>query len=82
MPQLDRELVKARAARLREAARKGRQRWLDSLVGSVQPVLMENGGKGHSDSFAPVRIAASGRGDLIRARITARDGDHLVGARA
>jgi len=82
MPQLDRELVKARAARLREAAQKRRQRWLDSLVGSVQPVLMENGGKGHSDSFAPVRIAASGRGDLIRARITAREGDHLVGVRA
>jgi threonylcarbamoyladenosine tRNA methylthiotransferase MtaB len=82
MPQLDRELVKARAARLREASQKRRQRWLDSLVGSVQPVLMENGGKGHGDSFAPVRIADATRGDLVQARITARDGDHLAGVRA
>jgi len=82
MPQLDRELVKARAARLREASQKRRQRWLDSLVGSVQPVLMENGGKGHSDSFAPVRIADATRGDLVQTRITARDGDHLAGVRA
>lgn len=82
MPQLDRELVKARAARLREAAQKRRQRWLDSLVGSVQPALMENGGKGHSDSFAPIRMAGIERGTLLQVRITARDGDHLVGIRA
>ena len=34
MPQLPRELVKARAARLREAAAARRDRWLDSLAGS------------------------------------------------
>ena len=82
MPQLDRELVKARAATLREAAEKRRFAWLESLVGSIQTVLVESGGKAHTDSFAPVRIARIERGELVQARITARDGGHLVGVRA
>ncbi|HEX6740955.1 MAG TPA: tRNA (N(6)-L-threonylcarbamoyladenosine(37)-C(2))-methylthiotransferase MtaB [Sphingomicrobium sp.] len=81
MPQLPREVVKARAARLREAAAARRMRWLDSLAGSVQPVLVENGGKGHADNFAPVRLDCD-RGMLVAARIIGRDGDHLLGVRA
>jgi len=57
MPQLQREVVKARAARLRAAAAERRSRWLDSLVGSTMQVLIENNSKGHSDSFAPTRGA-------------------------
>ena len=79
MPQLDRETVKARAARLREAAEERRTRWLDSLIGSIQPVLIENQGKGHTDSFAPVAISSSQRGDIGQVRITGCDGDHLIG---
>jgi threonylcarbamoyladenosine tRNA methylthiotransferase MtaB len=79
MPQLERELVKARAARLREAAARRRSAWLDGLVGTPQPVLIENNAKGHTDSFAPVAIAGSKRGDTGLARIVARTGDHLLG---
>jgi threonylcarbamoyladenosine tRNA methylthiotransferase MtaB len=82
MPQLDREVVKARAARLREAAMKRRTAWLESLVGSIQTVLVESGGKAHTDCFAPLRIADATRGDLVQAGITACEGDHLVGVRA
>jgi threonylcarbamoyladenosine tRNA methylthiotransferase MtaB len=82
MPQLDRKLVKARAAKLRQAAEARRSRWLDTLVGSSQAVLMESGGKGHSDSFAPVALSDAPRGELLTARITGRDGDHLTGVRA
>ncbi|MGE5563907.1 MAG: MiaB/RimO family radical SAM methylthiotransferase [Bacillota bacterium] len=78
MPQLPRELVKARAARLREAAAERRRRWLESLIGSVQPVLVENGGKGHADNFAPVAIAGGSRGQSGKARITGRVDDHLT----
>ena len=78
MPQLDRSAIKARAARLREAAATRRSAWLDSLVGSAQPVLIENEGKGHSDSFAPLEIAGSGRGETGQAQITGRNGDHLT----
>jgi threonylcarbamoyladenosine tRNA methylthiotransferase MtaB len=79
MPQLERELVKARAARLRLAAEERKNRWLDGLIGSRQTVLIENGEKGHNDGFAPVRIAGSKRGDLRTAYIAAREGDTLIG---
>ncbi|HEX5257241.1 MAG TPA: MiaB/RimO family radical SAM methylthiotransferase [Sphingomicrobium sp.] len=78
MPQLPREVVKARAARLRDAAAERRARWLDSLIGTVQPVLIENGGKGHADNFAPIAVEGASRGDAGRARITGRQGDHLT----
>ena len=80
MPQVERDVVKARAARLREAAAARRGAWLDSLIGTSQRVLIENNAKGHSDGFAPVRIAGTSRGDSGAARITSRDGDHLIGA--
>jgi threonylcarbamoyladenosine tRNA methylthiotransferase MtaB len=78
MPQLAREVVKARAARLRQAAAQRRGRWLDSLLGSVQPVLIENNSKGHTDNFAPIAIPASARGQIGQALITGRDGDLLT----
>src|SRR5438034_6272351 len=39
MPQVERELVKARASRLRDAAVERRAGWLGSMVGTVQPIL-------------------------------------------
>ena len=78
MPQLAREVVKARAGRLRAAAADRRSRWLDSLVGSEQPVLVEGLGIGHSDNFAPVSIPGARRGETGLARIVARDGDRLT----
>ena len=62
MPQLAREVVKARAARLRAAAAERRSRWLDGLAGSTMAVLIENNGKGHSDNFAPVAHCRQLRG--------------------
>jgi threonylcarbamoyladenosine tRNA methylthiotransferase MtaB len=79
MPQLEHETIKARAARLRTAAEERRTRWLDGLIGIRQSVLIENNEKGHSDGFAPVRIAESKRGDHGAALITGRDGDTLIG---
>jgi threonylcarbamoyladenosine tRNA methylthiotransferase MtaB len=80
MPQVAREVVKARAATLRNSAAERRSRWLDGLIGSTQPVLIENNEKGHSDSFAPVTIAGTSRGETGMARITGREGDHLTAA--
>ena len=78
MPQLERELVKARAARLRDAAAARRRRWLDSMVGTFQPVLVEGKARGHTDNFAPVAIAGATRGDSGLARIAGFDGDMLT----
>jgi len=78
MPQVARDVVKARASRLRTAAAERRTRWLDSLVATVQPVLIENGGKGHADNFAPLTIEGASRGQCGKARITGRSTDHLA----
>jgi threonylcarbamoyladenosine tRNA methylthiotransferase MtaB len=79
MPQLEHETIKARAARLRSAAEERRTSWLDGLVGARQTVLIENNEMGHSDGFAPIRIAGSKRGDCGAAHIIGRGGDHLIG---
>ena len=78
MPQVERELVKARAARLRDAAAERRTRWLDHMVGSTQPVLIEGDGTGHTDNFAPVAIAGARRGETGPARIMGRNEGQLV----
>jgi threonylcarbamoyladenosine tRNA methylthiotransferase MtaB len=79
MPQVDATTVKARAAALRDAAAARRSAWLARLVGSRQTVLVENRERGHSDAFAPVRIAGSSRGDIGTALIEAVEGEQLVG---
>jgi threonylcarbamoyladenosine tRNA methylthiotransferase MtaB len=79
MPQCERETIKARAARLREHAAARRSAWLDSLVGTTLPILIENRERGHSDQFAPIYIAGSARGDAGPAHITGRTPDHLIG---
>ena len=82
MPQVEREIVKARAARLRIAAEARRSAWLDSLVGTRQPFLMESDTVGRGDNDAPIRLANARRGDMGIATITGRDGGHLIGTLA
>jgi threonylcarbamoyladenosine tRNA methylthiotransferase MtaB len=87
MPQVEPALVKARARRLREAAAARRALWLHELVGTTQRVLWERGGLGHTEAFAPVRLAASRhprvREDDVRGvtkvQITGVDNDVLIG---
>jgi threonylcarbamoyladenosine tRNA methylthiotransferase MtaB len=57
MPQVSGNLIKARAAALREAAARRRSAWLASFVGTTQRVLWERGGLGHTEGFAPVRLS-------------------------
>ena len=78
MPQVERSAIKLRAARLRDAAALRRSAWLDRLIGTTQQILIENNGKGHNDSFAPVTISGSKRGDTGEAHITGRVGDQLT----
>ena len=77
---MPREVIKSRAERLRNAAAKHRARWLDSLIGSTLPILVETGEKGHGDNFAPVSVPGAPRGATGDLRVTGREGDHIVGA--
>lgn len=64
MPQLPREVVKARAAELRARAADVRAAWLQSLVGETLPVLAERDGTGYAPNYARVALppgTAAGR---------------------
>ncbi len=56
MPQLDKAVIKARAANLRAAVAAARANWLDNLVGSPQRVLTETDGTGYAENFARVAV--------------------------
>ncbi len=56
MPQLDRAVIKARAAELRKAVAIERGKWLQSLVGTPLSVLTETDGTGYSPNFARVAV--------------------------
>ncbi len=51
MPQLDRALVKARAARLRETGQRLQLDHLSAMAGSRQTILVENNGLAHTENF-------------------------------
>lgn len=79
MPQVAPEIVKARAARLREAAATRRSRWLQSLIGSAQQVLVERpGDRGHAGNFAEVRMPHAQVGDIVTVTIKAVQDGKLI----
>jgi threonylcarbamoyladenosine tRNA methylthiotransferase MtaB len=78
MPQVAREVAKARAARLRQAAAERRTRWLDRLIGTTQPALIEGEGTGHTDNFAPIALTGAQRGESGTVQITGRNSNHLT----
>ncbi len=80
MPQVDPALVKDRAARLRAACADERARWLASLVGSEQRVLVEGSGHaGHGENFAPVRFnVPQPVGEIVAVRIAGLEDNVLI----
>ena len=80
MPQLQREVVKARAARLRTPRpRNGASRWLDGLVGTDSSGADRKRRQGPQRRFRAGCVDGAERGETGLARITGRSGDHLVG---
>ena len=65
MPQVDPARVKARAADLREAVARQRDRWLAAQVGRPLKVLAERDGTGHAENFARVRLPQGTRPGTI-----------------
>ena len=81
MPQLPRQIVKARAARLRAAGDVALTKHFSSLIGSDQQVLVEKIGLGRTKCFAPVEInTQAARGALVQVRIAAANASHLIAA--
>jgi threonylcarbamoyladenosine tRNA methylthiotransferase MtaB len=81
MPQVEPEVVRARARRLRGACTARQSRWLETLVGTTQRLLVELDGRtGHAENFAKVELQVSAPVREVReVRIDARRGDKLLG---
>ncbi len=82
MPQVEPEVRKQRAARLRDTAAVAMRHWLQGLVGTTHQLLVERpGDRGHIGNFAEVRLdAAATPGDILPITIT-RAGDTLHATR-
>jgi threonylcarbamoyladenosine tRNA methylthiotransferase MtaB len=77
MPQLDRALVKDRAARLRAVGHKLSQAHLDRMVGTRQWLLVENNGLAHTENFTLVAAPDLTPRELVPVTITGHNGKHL-----
>jgi threonylcarbamoyladenosine tRNA methylthiotransferase MtaB len=79
MPAVPKPVRKERAARLREAGDRAAVRFLESHLGRDIMLLTESDDTGHSEHFAPVRLAsAAAPGQLITARVTGTTGSVLL----
>ena len=77
MPQLDRSLVKDRAARLRATGHRLHQSHLDGMIGTRQWLLVENNGLAHTENFTLVSAPGLRPGELVPVTITGHNGKHL-----
>ncbi len=79
MPQLDRRLVKERAARLRAEGERAFARHLDAEIGRDRMVLVETGPDGRTEQFTVARLDREPpAGSIVRARVTGHDGRRLA----
>ncbi|BCH13940.1 tRNA (N(6)-L-threonylcarbamoyladenosine(37)-C(2))-methylthiotransferase MtaB [Mesorhizobium sp. L-2-11] len=80
MPQLRRELVKQRAARLRAAGDAAYRSHLSSLAGTRQSILVERDGLGRTEGFTLAAVSAGAPGEIVDAAIAGDDGVRLIAA--
>lgn len=78
MPQVDRALVKERAAHLREAGKKLHLAHLAAMTGSCQTILVENNGLAHTENFTLVEAAGLSPRDLVPVVVTGHNGKYLT----
>jgi threonylcarbamoyladenosine tRNA methylthiotransferase MtaB len=81
MPQLDRRLIKQRAARLRERGEQAYDAHLSAMAaaGGTQSVLVEFSGMARTENFTPVVAPGAPRGQMALVKINGRTADHLTG---
>ncbi|MBA5778603.1 tRNA (N(6)-L-threonylcarbamoyladenosine(37)-C(2))-methylthiotransferase MtaB [Stappia sp. F7233] len=81
MPQVDRGLVKERAARLRARGDQALGAHLAGEVGATRRVLVEQPGLGRTEQFTQVEFPGGDAGALEELRITGHTGRHLLAER-
>lgn len=82
MPQVDRGVAKARAARLRQAGDRAYARHLTAMAGTAQRLLVEREGLGRTEGFTLATVPCGAPGEIIDAVIAGHDGSRLIAAPA
>jgi len=81
MPPVPAAVVKERALRLREKGKAAFRRHLEAQIGSTQRVLTVSHQRGHTEQFAPVRLASPvAAGMILDVAIGGHDGRDLLAA--
>ena len=84
MPQLEKSVIKARAARLRKAGQTALERHFIRHIDETCDALLERGGAARLADFTPVSIenAPTDAGRVVKTHIVRHDGERLVGVMA
>jgi threonylcarbamoyladenosine tRNA methylthiotransferase MtaB len=78
MPQLEKALIKERAARLRHKGEARLDQFLNREVGATRQVLVETEAMGRTEHFAQVKFQSRmAPGAIVTAQVTGRGASHL-----
>jgi threonylcarbamoyladenosine tRNA methylthiotransferase MtaB len=79
MPQVPRNVAKARAAKLRAFGERQYNAFCAARVGAVESVLVERDGLGRTEQFVPIDVPGHAAGEIVPVRVVANSADGLVG---
>jgi threonylcarbamoyladenosine tRNA methylthiotransferase MtaB len=77
MPQVPRQTIKARAARLRTKGEDALRHHLDRAMGKIVVALVEDRLKARAPDYAEIHLDREAAGDLVEARIVGHNGRRL-----
>ena len=83
MPQMDKAVIKERAAKLRQAGVRAEEMFFKQLIGTVDDAILETGGVARLGNFAPVQLAkpdGAQPGTMVKIRVAAYREGVLMGA--
>ncbi|MFP9139357.1 tRNA (N(6)-L-threonylcarbamoyladenosine(37)-C(2))-methylthiotransferase MtaB [Devosia sp. XGJD_8] len=79
MPQVDPQIARKRAARLRQTGSMQLAKLSSARVGQVENVLIERNDLGRTEQFLPIAVPGTQPGELLAVRVTGVTADGLVG---
>jgi threonylcarbamoyladenosine tRNA methylthiotransferase MtaB len=78
MPQVDGQVIRERARRLRAAGEAALRKRLDAEVGAVRDVLIESDSQGRTEHYVPVAVSGEAVGAVRQLSIAGHDGTRLL----
>ena len=80
MPKVLKKDIKLRAKELRNLANKQHKQFLQSQIGTIQNVLVEQNSIGHAENFAKIKLKETIQtSEIVPTRVLGINSDHLIG---